>query len=153
MTDRRIPTPKDIAPARCQTPLVAAPAPTCQAPLNPHPVEPVAAVAESGFDRVRWEQALMSSDAHGQVRLVGFTLAHYALGGQLPADSVQHSARMGRLTRLSQDRVRASLRDLERLGLISRPAVEGWSRDMPRPITLTVPETARTEPPHTGERP
>ncbi len=139
MTDRHIPTPKDTAPARCHAPLTAPPA------------EPEPAATAPAFDRVRWEQALMSSDTHGLVRLVGFTLAHFALGGRLPADSVQHSTRMGRLTGLSQERVRASLRDLEKHQLISRPPVEAWaSRDVPRPITLTVPGNARTEPPSPG---
>jgi hypothetical protein len=96
----------------------------------------------------------MDSGLHFTTRLVALALAHHAHDGQLPADGIQHSARMSALTGLTASRVRQCLRDLEKARLVSRPPSTTWpSPDTPRPITLTLPAAAgaRSEPPHTGE--
>lgn len=129
---RTVPTPGDLAAAR--------------RPASPPPV--------TGYDRHRWEQDLLTTRLHFSARLVGLTLAHYALDGYLPEDGVQHSGRMADRTGLSPQRVRQCLRDLERDGFISRPPSADWQpKDRPRPITLTLPGTARLEPPSTGAVP
>lgn len=105
------------------------------------------------YDRARWEQAVMSSGLHPFVRLTGLTIAHYAPGGVLGAGGIQNPGGLTGRTGMAQQRVRQCLRDLEKAGLISRPLTQDWEqRGVPRPITLTMPGPARTEPPHTGER-
>ncbi|NUS29787.1 MAG: hypothetical protein HOV92_36990 [Streptomyces sp.] len=135
-TTRPVPTPLNLAGQRPATPPAPAARPA-DAPL---------------YDRVRWEQAVMASGMHNTARLVGLTLAHYALGGYLPADGIQHTRRLSARTGLAPERARQCLRDLERAGLIARPASADWEhREQPRPITLTLPRQAPgTEPPHTG---
>lgn len=136
MTETRVvPTPGDVAAGRRPTAAVA-----------PSPV--------SGYDRHRWERAVLEGRLHFSARLVGLTLAHYALDGYLPQDSAQQSGRMSARTGLSPHRVRHCLSDLERAGLISRPRSADWQpRDLPRPITLTLPTASRTEPPNTDAVP
>ncbi|TQE35454.1 hypothetical protein [Streptomyces ipomoeae] len=132
------------------TPLTAAAAMRAMAPAADSTDTPPVA-----FDRARWEQAVMSSGLHPFARLTGLTLAHYAPGGMLGEAGIQNPGGLTGRTGMPQQRVRQCLRDLERAGLISRPPMECWQRrDVPRPITLTLPAaTTRTEPPHSGERP
>jgi hypothetical protein len=123
------------------TPADVAAAMRATAPAAPRPPVPAApATAAVPFDRVRWEQAVMSSGLHSPVRLVGLALAHYALGGHLPAGGIQTSPRLAERTALSPQTVRSALRDLERAGLIVRP--RAWPERIARPVTLTLPAAA-----------
>lgn len=152
MTDRHAPTPAGLAAraaGRRGTPLAATAAPARQAPA--------AGTFQAGapYDRTRWERAVMSSGLHPFTRLTGLTLAHYAPGGVLGEAGIQNPGGLTGRTGMAQRRVRQCLRDLEKAGLITRPPIDGWQRrDVPRPITLTIPAAAtRGEPPHSGRRP
>ncbi|GGZ80429.1 hypothetical protein ACFOOM_07720 [Streptomyces echinoruber] len=120
---------------------------------------PVPVPSRPAFDRYRWERALFSAELpHRNARLLGLVLAHYAgPAGYLPAGGMQHAGRLAEIADMTGRQVRMSLYQLERAGLIARPDIATWEpRELVRPITLTLPPAggaARTEPPHSGERP
>ncbi|MEU1474543.1 hypothetical protein [Streptomyces sp. NPDC005760] len=129
----------------------SAPAPSLTAPSPAS----VAAPRRTPYDRYDWEEAVLGWAVHCSVRLVALTLAHYAgPAGHLPAGGVQHSGRMSERTGLGPERVRNSLRLLERAGFLWRPARDPLNAGRVRPITLTLPPArARGELPSTGEVP
>ncbi|MFJ9381915.1 hypothetical protein [Streptomyces sp. NPDC101455] len=114
---------------------------------------PAALSRPAGYDRHRWEEALLASDMrHDNALLLGWALAHMAgTAGYLPAGTTSADRLAGR-SRLNARQVRLSLTQLDRAGLISRPDIRTWEpKELVRPITLTLPaSSARTEPPHTG---
>ncbi|MFE3855278.1 hypothetical protein ACFXPN_29620 [Streptomyces griseorubiginosus] len=139
------PTPRDIA-ARCGTPV---PGGTCTAPAETAPMRP------TPYDRHEWEDAVLHFAFPSSVRYVALMLAHYAgPAGHLPAGGMQHTGRMSERTGLGPERVRNSMRLLERAGFLWRPARDPLNGSRVRPITLTMPPArARGELPNTGEVP
>ncbi|MEV6544419.1 hypothetical protein [Streptomyces sp. NPDC051665] len=117
---------------------------------------PAALARPAGYDRHRWEEALLASGLpHDNAVLLGWALAHMAGdAGYLPAGTTS-ADRLASRSRLNDRQVRFSLTQLDRAGLISRPDIRTWApKELVRPITLTLPaSSARTEPPHTGEVP
>ncbi|WP_411090822.1 hypothetical protein [Streptomyces sp. 049-1] len=116
---------------------------------------PAALAPPEGYDRARWEAAVISSSLHRNSRIIAFVLAHLAdADGRLPAGGVQHAGRLAHLARITAKQARMSLTQLESRHFIARPDIHTWEPQnaVVRPITLTVPSssTRRTEA-HTGE--
>lgn len=113
--------------------------------------------AAAGYDRHRWEEALLATELpHHAARVFGWGLAHLAGDTGRLAGGATHADRLAEALRLTGRQVRLSLQQLETAGLISRPDIHTWQpRHLMRPITLTLPAeaTPRQEPAHTGEAP
>lgn len=120
----------------------------------PSPAD-LALVRRTPYDRYEWEDAVLNIAFHSSTRYVALTLAHYAgPAGHLPAGGMQHTGRMSERTGLGPERVRNSLRLLERAGFLWRPERDPAQASRVRPITLTMPSArARGELPNTGEVP
>lgn len=119
----------------------------------PTPADLAAAAPSVPYDRTRWESVVLTRRLHHIDTLVAFVLSHHAgPGGVLAEDGVQRTDRMRNLAGLSPDSTRLALKNLQKAGLLWRPASDGTPTDVARPITLTVP-VRRERPPHTGERP
>jgi hypothetical protein len=105
------------------------------------------------YDRHAWEQAVITGDLHANARVLAFVLAHLAgAAGHLPVGERQHADRLAVDAGLTPRLARISLEALITGGYILRPSIRGWdNRKGVRPITLTLPGGARTEPPHTGQ--
>ncbi|MFE2046701.1 hypothetical protein ACFXAZ_38480 [Streptomyces sp. NPDC059477] len=123
-----IPTPRDIAASR---------------------TAPPAATPMPGYDRQRWEQALIATALpHPNARLLGWGLAHLAGPTGHMAPDVPDTGRLAAQLGMSPRIVRQSLTQLEHAGLVSRPDIHTWQpKDIVRPLTLTIPQAGpRTRP-------
>lgn len=119
---------------------IAAPTPADLVPRREH------------YDRHRWESVVIASDLHRGSRLVALTLAHYAGdAGYLPPGGIQHPDVLAAATNLSTKNIRLSINQLQARGLIRRPDIATWTHEAVRPITLTLPRSARREPANTSE--
>jgi hypothetical protein len=119
----------------------------------PTPPDRAAAVPTVPYDRTRWESAVLARRLHHIDTLVAFVLSHHAgPGGVLAEDGIQRTDRMNSVAGLSPDSTRLALKNLQKAGLLTRPASDGKPTAVARPVTLTVP-ARRWEPRHTGERP
>ncbi|MDX2551352.1 hypothetical protein [Streptomyces stelliscabiei] len=123
-------------------------------PRQPVPTPAAVAALPVPYERTRWEAAVLAQHLHHRTTAVALILSHYAgPGGILPEDGVQRTDRMRKLTRISHENVRETLRYLEVLGLLQRkPLASGTSPKMARAVVLTIP-VRRERPPHPGERP
>lgn len=140
--DRAVPTPSDVARARCGAPAAA-----------PGLVAPAAAGA---YDRHVWERAVLAAgDLPPTAHRVAQALARLADDtGHIPAGTA-YSSLLAEATHISRKRVRVALIELGLGGWISRPDIDAWRLSHPRtvrPITLTLPG-ARGALPSTGEVP
>ncbi|MFJ4515235.1 hypothetical protein [Streptomyces sp. NPDC088816] len=146
MTDTHIPSTR------------TAPTPGDLANARPKPAPALASSAtrpeDAGvYDRHRWEQALLAADLpHSNARLLGLVLAHLAgPGGYMPAGGMQHAGRLAATARMTARQTRISLHYLQANRLIYRPDIADWTAtDVVRPITLTMPPAAATQPPGDG---
>lgn len=105
------------------------------------------------YSRTRWEEALLASDLHQNARLVGLLLAHLAGdAGHIPRGKVQGTRHLAPLVRLKPRFVTVSKNCLEARGFIERPPADGWTANVCRPITLTLPaqRPERPKSSHTG---
>lgn len=105
------------------------------------------------YSRSAWERAVMAGNLQVHARLLAFVLAHHAGdSGYIPAGHVQDARHLAPQLGMSGKVVRISLNFLISEGYISRPPIQEWTQDRPRPITLTMPPRTgvRQEPPHPG---
>ncbi|MET8826554.1 hypothetical protein ABZX40_36480 [Streptomyces sp. NPDC004610] len=119
------PTPRDMAAAPRRAP--------AQAPA-PAPVP-------AGYDRHRWEQALIATPLpHSSARLLAWGLAHLAGDSGRLAAGTTDARRLADRLGVPHKHLGLNLWQLERAGLIHRPAENTWQpRHMGRPVTLTIP--------------
>ncbi|MFD3483809.1 hypothetical protein [Streptomyces sp. NPDC058665] len=123
-------------PGHTGLPASVAPAPPVRAALR----HDRPAVRPGGWDRGRYEQALRHSQLSPPVRLLAWTLAHYAArsNGTIPRDDVPGTHRLAKATGLTELSARNSLLVLEREGWVTRQAPpEGQAG--PPPMQLTIP--------------
>ena len=117
---------------------------------------PLTLTGPAGYDRDRWQAAVLNGGLHSNARLVALVLAHLAgPSGILPAGGAHSVGRLARQAQLAEQLVRISLNVLEAEGYFSRPDIHTWRpQDLLRPITLTLPSPSRAavrqEPPHPG---
>ncbi|MFF5004659.1 hypothetical protein ACFY3G_17730 [Streptomyces phaeochromogenes] len=106
------------------------------------------------YSRHAWERAVLDSDLHPHAKLLGLVLAHHAGdSGYLPPGHVQDARRLAPEVGLTGRFTRMSLNVLQVEGYVTRPPIEEWREELPRPVTLTLPSHNRRRPPHTGEQP
>ncbi|GHH68484.1 hypothetical protein FHS35_009130 [Streptomyces umbrinus] len=105
------------------------------------------------FSRSTWERALLASTLPANAKAVGLALAHLAGdAGYIPPGRIHGTRPMATLVSLRPRLVSISKGVLQGQGFITRPPAEGWTGEVSRPITLTLPPE-RQEPAHTGEQP
>ncbi|MBZ6259730.1 hypothetical protein KVH22_29885 [Streptomyces olivaceus] len=106
---------------------------------------PAALAPPEGYDRGRWETAVLGSGLHRNSRVVALVLAHYAdADGRLPAGGIQHTGRLVHLAKITPKQARLSITQLETQGFISRPDMATWeAKDVVRPVALVMPARGR----------
>ncbi|MEH0564678.1 hypothetical protein QBA57_39795 [Streptomyces scabiei] len=123
-------------------------------PRLPVPTPAAVAALPVPYERTRWEAAVLSRRLEPRTLAVALILSHHAgPGGIVAENGVQRTDRMRKLTFISHQNVRETLRWLEAQGLLERPPLgPGMSPKVARAVVLTIP-VRRERPPHTGERP
>lgn len=109
--------------------------------------------ARPAYDRATWERAVMASGMHTSARLIALILAHHADDqGVIAAGGRQDANLIAQDSGIEAKYARISLTRLERTHFLWRPPIETWDeKNGVRPITLTVPNRFRAQPPGKGE--